>query len=413
MYELKDYKLDIYSCERDGYCREMIRNQTIPREQYGAPKGVNVIREVQPDSTYLICPIRERKTFESYYARGRMILARAILEGRIGYNKSLSDRVYSCLLCGNCKEHCPHDVNTVDVTKALRAEVVRGGYPIPPEIDKLFTTVEASHNIFGEPQDRRFTKIVEEGGKIPSKQGAELVYFPGCVACYRFPEIAASTIKILSKCGVDFNVLGADEWCCGDPLFMAGGLELAREHVEHTVNTIKNTGAKKIVTACAGCYRTFVEEYPEMLGESFADVGIEVVHTAQLLSELLDEGKLKLRKGIKGRVTYHDPCELGRHGEVYDEPRKVIQSIPDVEFVELRRNRGNTWCCGGGGTYKMTHPDDSLDIAGDKLDEAREIKADIILSCCPTCKWNMLEKVKEENAPFKVMDLTEIVEKAL
>ena len=365
------------------------------------------------DQTYKICPIRERKGFESYFARGRMFIARSMLEGLLDYVPETVERVYTCLLCGNCKEHCPSELDTVGATKALRAETVRGGYPIPPEIDKLFTTVEASHNIFGEPQDRRFTKIVEEGGKIPSKQGAELVYFPGCVACYRFPEIAASTIKILSKCGVDFNVLGADEWCCGDPLFMAGGLELAREHVEHTVNTIKNTGAKKIVTACAGCYRTFVEEYPEMLGESFEDMGIEVVHVAQLLAELLDKGKLKLRKGIKGRVTYHDPCELGRHCKVYEEPRKIIQSIPNIDFVELRRNRGNTWCCGGGGTYKMTHPDDSLDIAGDKLDEAKEVKADIILSCCPTCKWNIKDVIEKEGPQLKVFDLTELVAKAI
>jgi len=361
--------------------------------------------------------VRERKTFEPYYARGKIMIARAILENKLSLSESVAEKFFYCLLCGNCKEHCYQELDTVEIFKAVRTQLVKEGYA-PAAVNELINQLERYHNVFSASQEQRLSQIesiqkIADNHKVDlknlPKKIPETLYFIGCVSSYRLPNVAVSTIKILEKQGIDFIVLGGDEWCCGDPLFLAGGSDLAREVAERNVAVFKKLGIKRILTSCAGCYRTFVEEYPKIFGKSLQDMGIEVLHTVQLLAKLEEEGKLKFKKGLKGKITYHDPCEIGRSLGVYDEPRRVLQSIPDIDFVELPRNRENAWCCGGGGVMKVTHPDMALDIVNDKLEEANEVDADIIVSCCPTCEWHIDDGVKTTGNAFRVLDLTELV----
>jgi Fe-S oxidoreductase len=205
--------------------------------------------------------------------------------------------------------------------------------------------------------------------------------------------------------------MGEEERCCGDPLIMVGQLFLAREEARYNWERLKD---KRVITSCAGCFRTFREEYPKLLGEEYK---VNAVHTVQLLAGLINEGKIKFKKKgeTKEKVTYHDPCELGREMKVFDEPRTIIEAIPGVELVEMVRNREKTWCCGGGGGVKGTNYDMSIEIATDKVKEALATGAKRIVSACPSCKMNINDGIKAlgMEAEIKAIDITELVVEAL
>lgn len=379
-----------------GYCRELYGSLMIPERK----------------AAFLICPMRERFGFDSYTAKGKILMARAILKNKLEYTETAIETVFKCLLCGNCKEHCimffmAPLVDTFEIFKAMRADIFDAGLPIPKGIAKLGTAIEKEHNIFEQPNAERTAWVTSD---IKVSENAGTVYFPGCVAAYKKPEIAQATAKILNKAGIEFSLLDGEEWCCGDPLFLTGQLPLARMVVEHNAKMLEESGAKRVVTACAGCYRTLKQEYPKVLGR---ELKLKVVHVSELLADLIGKGELKL-KGVDAKVTYHDPCELGRHCGVYDAPRKVITSIPGVELVEMLRNGNGAWCCGAGGGVKAAWPDLAVELAGDRIKEAEDTGAKIILSCCPTCEWNLEDAISSEQKPeLKVLDLTEFVKKSL
>lgn len=383
--QLKDFKDEIYKCIRCGFCREMVLGQT-----------------------FRICPLREKLGFESSYARGRMIIARAILEGELTYDQQLIERIY-CTLCGNCMVHCPLEIKTVEVFKALRADIVKSGCKLPENIEVVISNIRTYHDAF--------LTLTKKAWPVPKKtlaEGAELLYFAGCVARNKYPSIIRASIKILEAAGVGFTVLGEDEWCCGNPLFSYGELDLAKEVAEHNVAKIRELGVKKVVVSCAGCYKTLKTEYPKILGK----IDFEVIHLSELLKELVEKGKIAFNaehsQKLAGKVVaYHDPCELGRLSGVYDSPRKVIKSIPNIKFVEFQRNRENSWCCGAGGGFKAFNPKLAVDIAYDRVDEAVGLGANTIVSCCPTCKWNLTEAVRRKKMNVEVLDLSELLVSAM
>ena len=250
--------------------------------------------------------------------------------------KQYSDTVFRCTLCGNCQEICPVGISLKDLWLSLRQDLVHSRH-YPKKIDMIRDNLEASHNVFDEDNEER-ADWVEDMDEPPDdgyiRDKADVVYFTGCVAAY-FPmaqNIPIALAEILDAGGVDFTLLGEEEWCCGFPLLGAGLKEFFNEFMQHNLEVVKAKGAKTVIFACPSCYQMWKEYYP------YAENDIEIAHASQYLVKLIKENAIPLKE-LKMTVTYHDPCDLGRAARVFEEPREVIRAIPGITFVELPRNR--------------------------------------------------------------------------
>ncbi|NIR87214.1 disulfide reductase, partial [Candidatus Bathyarchaeota archaeon] len=308
-----------------------------------------------------------------------------------------------CTTCGFCKERCPLGVDTVKINEILRAELVKKGFT-RPEHDAFTKRIERVNNPYGEPHEERMKWLPSEA-KVAGK--ADTAYFIGCTTAYRRPEIAEATVRILNAAGVDFITLHPEEWCCGSPALRVGRRDLFLRLARHNVEAIRRTGVRRVVTSCAGCYRVLSQDYPEFVGET----PFKVVHSSELMAELIKENRLKLSKEVPETVTYHDPCHLGRHTGIYEQPREVLKSIPEIKFVEMLKNRGNARCCGAGGGVKAGYADFAIQAAVRRLEEAKEVGAESIVSTCPFCAHNLKDAIRESGSRLNFYDLTELVAK--
>jgi heterodisulfide reductase subunit D len=322
------------------------------------------------------------------------------------YLKHFSDTSFKCTLCGNCQEVCPVGINLRDLWISLRQDMVHSSI-YPKKIDMIRENMEQAHNVFGEENDER-TDWVEDMRNPPDngyiKDKAEVVYFVGCTASY-YPlaqKIPIALAEVLDLGGVDFTLLGEEEWCCGFPLLGAGLMDVFEQFKNHNIEAVRKKGAKEIVFACPSCYQMWREYYP---------TGFKLTHASQFLANLIKESRIPLKK-MSLKVTYHDPCDLGRGARVFDEPRDVIRSIPGIELVELPHNRENCLCCGGGGNLEMTDAKLSADIAKTKIDEALSTGADAIITACQQCVRTMATYVRRNKIPIQVMDITELIRNA-
>ncbi|NVM56054.1 MAG: disulfide reductase, partial [Candidatus Helarchaeota archaeon] len=241
-------------------------------------------------------------------------------------------------------------------------------------------------------------------------------YFVGCTSSYREQELAKATVKLLNKADIPFQLVGVDEYCCGSPLLRTGLREKASELAKHNMEAIKEKGIKKLIFSCAGCYRTFKEDYPKIVGE----IPFELAHVTQFLAKQLKAGKLKITKKLDKVVTYHDPCHMGRHiilrknkVGVFNEPRKLLEAIPGITLREMVRTRENAWCCGAGGGVKAAFKDLALETAVDRIEEAVTTGADILVSACPFCRRNLMDAIKSKNASIEFKDVVELLEAAI
>lgn len=231
-----------------------------------------------------------------------------------------------------------------------------------------------------------------------------VLYYTGCMASFRLENIAKSTIELLKKADVDFKMLGDKEWCCGSVLLRTGNKELAVETAKHNFEAFNASGADKVVTSCAGCYNTIRNDYPKLLGEN----GLKILSTPELINELIDAGKIKF-KNTDLIVTFHDPCHLGRHSNVYEEPRKVLSSIEGLKLVEMPRNRENARCCGSGGGVQAAFKDLAHKMADTRILEATETGANIVTSPCPFCTYALKEAAERTGTGIQVKDFAEFI----
>ncbi|MEM2933875.1 MAG: (Fe-S)-binding protein [Methanocellales archaeon] len=328
------------------------------------------------------CPIFDELSWESTSARGRMLLSKALVE-KVPITSRLYDGLYTCTTCGYCSAICPSGAQPDHVVEIARRSIVLQGM-IADRIKIMSDSVQKYGNPLKEAKPR-YTWVPRE---IELKKKSDLIYFAGCLTSYRSQEVARATLKILSK--FDAAML-PDERCCGSPLLRLG--EMPSKAMEANVKQIKEIGAKTIVTSCAGCYKTLKKDY------TFGN--IEILHSSEFIANHIQE--LDLSK-LNLRVTYHDPCHLGRHNKVYDAPRKVIKQI--CEFVEMRRIRDKARCCGGGGGVRSGYPELSLAIAKKRFEDVPD-KIDYVVSTCPLCERNL------SDVGLKVLDLTQLVEMAM
>jgi heterodisulfide reductase subunit D len=345
----------------------------------------------------------------------RMIRSRSWLYRKLFRTRGITEKdlgrygetVFRCTLCGNCQEVCPVGIHLKDLWLTLRQDLVHSD-AYPKKVDMIRENLDESHNVFAEDNEER-AEWVEDMRDAPEhgyiKDSAEIIYFTGCVASY-FPlaqKIPMALAEILDVSGVDFTLLGEDEWCCGFPLWGAGLPEMFHGFVEHNMAAVRKRGAKKVVFACPSCYQVWREHYPRE---------VEMAHATQYLMELV-RGKFIPLKPLDLTVTYHDPCDLGRGGRIFDAPRDVIRSIPGVRLRELPRNREDCQCCGGGGNLEMIDAALSAKIAGRKIEEVLETGAQAVVTSCQQCVRTMTTYVRRNKIPLEVLDITQLVHRAL
>ncbi|MHA1262343.1 MAG: (Fe-S)-binding protein [Candidatus Freyarchaeota archaeon] len=361
--------------------------------------------EVKSARFSAICPSGTRFHFDAYYASGRMEVARAIADEELSYTDRLLHILYTCTGCGACNTQCFYvkGLRPLEVIEELKAKIVEDGFGPLPEHKKFSESVEKKYNPYGEPHGKRFQWLGDKGA---IGRNAEVAYFAGCTGAYRTEEIVRAAVNVLDKLNINYTLL-PDEWCCGSPLLRTGQRSLALKLMSHNIETLEDSGVEKVVFSCAGCYRAFKEDYPKF----GAHYSFEPVHIVEYLAELTDS--FRFNKSLDETVTYHDPCHLGRHLGVYDAPRKILNSIPGVNLVEMERIREYSWCCGAGSGVKAALPDFALWTAQERLEEAKATGAQTLVSCCPFCKRNFADAIKSSGTEIRMVDLVEYLDRVL
>ena len=356
------------------------------------------------------CPTYSQTGLESMNARGRVLLAFNLMSGRLKPSAEMATRLYQCTNCLNCKYTCPSRVEVADIVQAARQRLAAGGL-LPPIFQASSKSLTQYGNPFGEPREKR-TDTFPTGFK-PAQSGAEVLLFGGCVGSYQDVNLIPNLMAILEKAGISYTSLGQEEDCCGYLSYLIGLEDDFRTCVAANTKKFADLGVKQIITSCPGCYRTLAKLYPGYGGSP----EIKVHHVTTFLNDLLSQGKVPLKGNGGQEIVYHDPCDLGRHMNIFEEPRNVLKSLPGVELTEFKLNRLLAKCCGSGGGVKGFDNPLSQDMAYQRVLQALEVGAEVIVSACPSCKSNLTQGAarvrKEKKGKIKVKDITEVVAAAL
>ena len=351
----------------------------------------------------VVCPWNRVRNFS---------MRRLVREATFGLTDIESEEMWLCTTCGRCPQKCPRDVKQIESGVALRR--IATEYGVFPKSVTPIRTVRGS--LVGEgntlSEERAKRGDWAKGLSVPEfTEGMEFLYFPGCYPSYdpRSRKVAVATATILNKAGVDFGILGTKENCCGESIRKTGDEEVFRRLAKENIKTFIDHGVKKILVTSPHCYHTFKNEYPDFR------VNFEVIHMSQFLFGLVKEGKLELSKEYGKRVTYHDPCYLGRHNGIFDEPREVLKKVPGLELREMPDCRIDSLCCGGGGGRVWMETQKGQRFSDLRMEQAMGVGAEVLVTSCPYC-ITMFEDSRltlELTEKIEIKDITEIVAEAI
>jgi Fe-S oxidoreductase len=422
---LENYEQDMMRCNRCSYCKW-------------------VPHEVMKDTRFLgICPSVEKYNFHSRSASGRLITALSLLKERIDLNDASRDTIYQCQMCGGCDVSCKveRDLEPYEIMQELRFRCVEKGV-IPPEHLKMVDSLKREANAMGKPKADRGNWADGLGVKYLGKEEADVLFHAGCQ--YSFDEslwpTARSGLNLLLNAGVDVGIMGKSEVCCGGRGYEMGFKDVLTQFAKRNTKFWKTAGVRTVVTPCADCYQSFKVLY-DKIGKK---EDVEILHITQFIHRLIKEGKIKLTKEVPLNVTYHDPCHLGRladpwihwEGEekrvfgqmivhdppkekrfglngVYDVPREILKAIPGLKLTEMHRIREYAWCCGSGSGVKEAYPDFAESTAAKRIEEARSVGAEALVSSCPWCKSNFEDCATETGDSIQVYDILDLVQQAI
>ena len=334
---------------------------------------------------------------------------------QFGIDLLTDDELWKCTTCMNCLRVCPKDVNMINIMPAVREEAVMEGH-VPAELQEVFENTFEYGNPLGESPRKRADWAKDAGVPVPimkEKKEADILWFVECYPSYhpRGKETSVALAKVLNALNVDFGILGTEEKCSCDSQRLAGERGLFEEFAEENIRTFSKYKFNKILVTDPHALNAFKKEYPKLGGE------YDVVHYTTFLAPLMD--KLEFKNTLNYKVTFHDPCYLGRHNGEYDAPRQIINSLPGVELVEMWRCRQNSFCCGGGGGgmwldgFMADHVKERL--SENRVKEAVETGADVLVVCCPYEISRFEDAVKSTGNEGKliVKDIIELVVEAM
>lgn len=423
---LEDYRKNMARCTRCSMCK------FIPLEQI---KGLHFAN---------VCPSIARYNFHAYSGGGRLIMALAMLKGRIEYTDKLLEIVYQCQMCGGCDISCKfsRDMEVLEPIYEFRTKCVEDGQLLPAHMLTI-DGLRKEDNMMQRPKADRGKWAEGLDVKDITKDKAQVYYHAGCRYSYdeELWKAARGAVTLLREASVDVGIAGEEETCCGGRAYELGYVGETVKYAEHNMEMQRQAGFKTLVTSCADCYHAFKVLY-DKLGKLNKEV--EVLHITEYLERLIKEGKIKPTKKVPIRVTYHDPCHLGRLGEpyihwegvekkilgqlivydppkefrrgtygVYQPPRAVLKSIPGLSLVEMERIKEYAWCCGSGGGVKDAFPDFAIWTATERIKEAKATGAEALVTACPWCQRNFMDSIEQTGDSFEVYDIVELVQQSI
>jgi Fe-S oxidoreductase len=325
------------------------------------------------------------------------------------------EQIWACTTCGACQEVCPVNIEHIRKIIDLRRNLVMAQSRMPESAQLMLRNLQQRGHPWAGVQSMRLRgdwTADQELKVLADGDNANTLFWVGCTGALveRNVKATLSMTKVLKAAGVDFAVLGDAETCCGDPARRAGYEFQYQIMAEQNIDLFKSHNIKEIITSCPHCYNTLKQEYPRFGGE------FKVVHYTELLSDLIGQGKLKLTRGLNSKVTYHDPCYLGRYSGVYEEPRGILQAIPNTTLAEMERSRSTGFCCGGGGGLMwIEEQPGTTKINQVRLEDALKTGADTVVTACPYCLQMFEDSIDHKGVKdsLKAKDLIELVEEAI
>ncbi len=389
---LSDFKEWLYGCTHCGTCKDVL----------------NIFAPA--------CPSGERYQLESYYPSGRMLIARGVAEGVLSLDDDdIRERLYACTGCLSCEQQCGvyHHQHIFEIIQALRTEAVTQG-SLNPAYMIMIESLKKDDNVFGQPKAERGKWAEGLDIKNAGQEKAGVVYHAGCLLSFdsELWEVPRSAVKLLKAAGIDPGIMGVEESCCGGRAYEIGYMGEFTKYAEHFMETITSLEVSEVVTSCSDGYSTMKKLYPEVN----MYIKYQTRHITEYLDELIKNKKLNFTKKVPMKVTYHDPCHLGRHlGDdgIYDAPRNILSKIPGIKLTEMERNRENAWCCGAGAGVSQANPELALWTANERLKEAGETGAEALVTACPWCERNFKDAAKEYGVNIQIYDIAEIACRAL
>lgn len=341
----------------------------------------------------------------------RGIIYEALIEDQMEI--SGMEVLWDCTNCLTCTTRCPKDIKPADVIIGLRGHIVGEGKGVPPQVRDALMSAFTRGNTLGfaaEDREQWMEELDFEVKNVLDEGKTDLLFYVGCTPAYdpRIQPVTRALATVFRRADLDFGTMGMDEFCCGNEIKRIGESEGFESMVEEYHEMAQEFEARRMVTVSPHCFNTFKNEYGEM--------PFPVQHYTQLLTELLDGGKLAFQNEVGKKVTYHDPCFLGKHNQIYDEPRHILRSIPGVEFEDLDRSRERSVCCEGGGGRMWaegTNADERL--AHQRVQDAVALGAEVLAVACPFCLLTLEDAVKilDLDEQIQVMDIMELVAQAM
>jgi len=347
-----------------------------------------------------VCPWNQVRKFS---------MRNIVRQAAFGLPEIEGEDMWRCTTCGKCPQRCPRGVGTMDVSVSFR-RIASEADIFPGPIHAVRASLGAEGNPLGEQRANRANWA--EGLSVkPFTEGMEILYFPGCYLSYdpRLKKVAAATANILNRAGVDFGILGTKENCCGESIRKTGAEQLFKLLAKENIKTFIDNGVKKILVSSPHCYHTFKNEYPEF------KANFEVVHITQYLFELVNSGRLKLVKDYEKKITYHDPCYLGRHNGIYNEPREVLKKINGLKLIEMADSRVDSLCCGGGGGRIWVDTVKGERFSNLRVKQTIDSGAEVLVTACPYCIINFEDSrlTLENSEVIEIKDITEIIQEVI
>jgi Fe-S oxidoreductase len=319
--------------------------------------------------------------------------------------------LWACTNCGACVNECPVDIEHIDHINGMRRHQVLVESAFPTEATTMLNNLERKGNPWGMSEMKRAEWITEMDFEIPVVDGkigddVEYLYWVGCAGALedRAKKATKATAELLHAAGVKFAVLGPAEACTGDPARRLGNEFVFQMLAQQNVATLNEAGAKKVIASCPHCFNTIAREYPQLGGN------YEVIHHTQLLAHLVEQGRLKPVNEVNEKITYHDPCFLGRHNQIYTPPRQIIDAVPGTTAEEMHRCKGKGFCCGAGGARMWLEERTGTRINNNRIDEALALDPDSITTGCPYCMVMLGDAVNAKKASGQAKESLEVID---